>query len=466
MPDFDEFLIEKVTPVVNKVVEICNDLNGAIDDIKDAAAIVVGAFKVDVDLDDAKEVDAVILALQKADGSFPTKAEVEALDAKATAADKALTKARKALASAMEKKYVALEVVEDKLAVKEGGEAPAQLEAFNTALGELRGAAGEMKVVLVVKSAGVGGIETVHAGLEVPIFASEDADTPTWEPVGVLHMAKSNCAKALFGAEQSVASSLGNLAKAVKDARELKVEIDFELKRKKVVVKMTDPEGDKPEDLDDKKAAVKKAAATANQQLFKLFKSARNANGDVGLAKAVVILIESFKKRAATLAKDNSKQLTEIIKFDPKFDFGLECVEFDIGMKIALADWEDMNGKETLNKLLPAPAKLVYKAIEDLVENVKEKMIPNFKELAELVEELVGSVEEVFADPVDKIKAAFGETDDMFAIPKAAANAALNAKTVAMEPIKIISTFKDSIVRVKDEFGAAFEEAKTLLAAE
>jgi hypothetical protein len=111
--EFDEFLIDKVTPVVNKVVTIVNELNGCVDSIKDAAAVVQGAFKVDVET--GKERDAIILALQKADGTWPSAAEVTALDASAVAADKAFTKARKALEKQTEASYAKLDVVEDKL---------------------------------------------------------------------------------------------------------------------------------------------------------------------------------------------------------------------------------------------------------------------------------------------------------------------------------------------------------------
>uniref|UniRef100_A0A7R9VV16 Uncharacterized protein n=2 Tax=Chlamydomonas euryale TaxID=1486919 RepID=A0A7R9VV16_9CHLO len=546
VPVFDDFLFDKVTPVVNKVVDICNDLNGALDDIKDAGSAVAGAFRANVSINGVKATDTVVLALQKADGTFPSKEEVVSLPDTAKAADKKLSAARKVLVKEMEAKYVALQVVDDQLAVGEGAEAPAALATFNAALEELRGAIGaEMKLVVVVKPAGVGGADSLRASLEAPVF-SKDGEI-TWTPAGVLAVAQSNSAKALFAAEQSVGTALAKLSTAVKAARDAKIKVDLELSRKNLKAKMPeakrkrkakgkgkgksksksmsmsmfggggDGEGEgegeaeaeaeeepeaeaeaeeeaEPEAeaeaeaegegegegkaakadtkidaeaeaiAEDKKDAVRKAVTTLNQQLFKLCKAARNATTDVNLAKAFVLLMTSFKERGMELAKSNGKEFRDVLSFAPKLDFGMDGVEFDFGVKLDIDGFRDLSGKETLQKLLPGAGKLVLKAIEDMIVDVKEKMIPKFKELAELIEELVGSVGEVFSDPMDKIKEAFGNVDDMFAIPKAVAAAGLNAKTVAVEPIRVISTFKDTMVRVKDEFSAAFEETKAIMA--
>jgi hypothetical protein len=476
VPVFDEFLIGKVAPVVNKVVEIVNELNGSVDSIKDAGAIVQGAFKVDIDIAGATERDAVILALQKADGTWPTAAEVSALDAAVTTADKALTKARKALEKETESSYAKLTVAEDKLSSEA---APGAMEGFNTALAAMRTAVGaEYKIVLVVKNAGVGGAESVRADLEVPVYASDDSD-PTWEPVGVLAMAKSKSAKALFAAQQSVATAISKLGAPVAAAREAGIEVAFEMQGRRIIAAMTGgeeketPSEDAEERKADEKAAEKadaakdsvtKATIAVNQQMFKLFKFARNAAGDVNLAKSLVILFEAFKKKATTMAKAAGKDVAGLIKFEPKIDFGMDGCEFDLGLSVNLDGYEGLSTKETIEKLLPGPAKLVYAAVEDMINHAKDKMIPDFKELAEQVEELVGSVGEVFDEPMDKITEAFGEDGDMFAIPKAAANAAMNAKTVAVEPIKILNTFKNSILAVKDEFSESFTEIKALLA--
>ncbi|KAG1666648.1 hypothetical protein FOA52_005858 [Chlamydomonas sp. UWO 241] len=476
VPEFDDFLIGKVTPVVNKVVTIVNELNGCVDNIKDAAAVLQGAFKVDVET--GNERDAIILALQKADGTWPTAAEVTALDASAVAADKTLTKARKALETQTESTYAKLEVVEDKLSSEAP---PAGMEGFNAALAALRTAVGDAyKVVLVVKHAGAGGTESVRADLEVPVFATPDANA-TWEPVGVLTMAKSKSAKAIFAAQQSVATALSKLNAPVKVARDAGVVVAFELQGRKVVAVMTggeekeEPSDDSDERKADEKAfekadaakdSVRKAVSAVNQQLFKLFKYARNAAGDVNLAKAVVILVEAVRTKAMSIAKTAGKDAAgSVLKFSPKLDFGLDGVEFDLGLGVNLDGYEDMDTAATIAKLLPGTAKLVYTAIMAMIAHVKDKLIPDFKELAELVEELISTVGDVFSDPTDKITAAFGgSTDDMFAIPKAAANAAMNAKTVAVEPIQILNTFKNSIVMIKDEFSASFVEIKAIAA--
>ena len=52
------------------------------------------------------------------------------------------------------------------------------------------------------------------------------------------------------------------------------------------------------------KSTIRKAVSTANSQLFKLFKAARNANGNINIAKALVALFESLKKKVASLGPD------------------------------------------------------------------------------------------------------------------------------------------------------------------
>ena len=101
----------------------------------------------------------------------------------------------------------------------------------------------------------------------------------------------------------------------------------------------------------------------------------------------------------------------------------------------------------------------------DAVLKIKDEviaLIPKFKPLAEGITELVKKAPEVFDTETmqDKIKEAVG--DDMFAIPKKMAAAAGNLKTVTVEPIKIVKTMADTLVRLKDEFSAAITEVKTM----
>jgi hypothetical protein len=135
------------------------------------------------------------------------------------------------------------------------------------------------------------------------VYASDDSD-PSWEPVGVLAMASGKSAKACFAAQQSVAAAIAKLAGPVKTAREAGVEVAFVLQGRRLIPEMTG--GEEPEGLeagsdeakeaekaadkaDDAKVAVRKATIAVNQQMFKLFKFARNAAGDVNLAKVRAI---------------------------------------------------------------------------------------------------------------------------------------------------------------------------------
>jgi hypothetical protein len=75
MPKFDHFLIDVEAPV-NTAVDLINDVNGIIDGLKDAVAMVVGAYKVDIQI--GVDHDTVLLAIVKAaDGAYPTPEEVD-----------------------------------------------------------------------------------------------------------------------------------------------------------------------------------------------------------------------------------------------------------------------------------------------------------------------------------------------------------------------------------------------------
>jgi hypothetical protein len=75
IPRFDHFLIDVEAPV-NSAVDLINDVNGIIDGLKDAVAMVVGAYKVDIQIG-VKDHDKVLLTIVKAaDGSYPSPDEV------------------------------------------------------------------------------------------------------------------------------------------------------------------------------------------------------------------------------------------------------------------------------------------------------------------------------------------------------------------------------------------------------
>ena len=269
-----------------------------IDDIKEAAITVCGGFKVDVALEGATEHDKVLLQLTKAaDGTLPSPDEVAKLlaDAKIAKADADVSKARKALYKELEGAHAALKLEADLVA---SDAAPGSLAAFNTALGALRTALGAtFKIAVVVKAAGHGGAASVRFDMTKAVFVG---DKHTQELVSVLDVAKTKEAKNVFAAEQAVADALAGLSKAVKAAEEAGVTTTFALKKKKLVPTF-EGDGEDAAVAADKKAAVRKAVSASNSQLFKLFKAARNANGTINTAKALVALFDSLKKKVMGL---------------------------------------------------------------------------------------------------------------------------------------------------------------------
>lgn len=421
-----------------------------------------GAFKVTVVLDGAKESDAVLLQLQKADGSLPTAEEVKKLEEgpAVKTADTALSKARAALTQEMQSSYIGMKEMSNLLAA----DAPyPAMEPFNTALTGMRAAVGPaFQVVLTLKCAGSGGAECVRVDVVKPHFADADSESFELRPVTLLDAAKSMTAKDLFNSESSLAEANGALTKAVRACEATGCTVDFSLKKKKLAAKFTGGEGD---ELADKKAAVRKAMSAANSQLFKLFKASRNSHGVINLTKALVALLASFKTKAEDLAKKAGKTLKDIIVINPSIKFDAEGeVEFDLGIKINLPEYEGQDWKEILMHLLPGPAKLLLTALLGMKDKIVE-LFPRFKELAEQVQELVQKAEEVFKQPGEQIKEAFGEeNNDPFAVPKALAAATGNLKTVSIEPIKIVKVFSDTIIRVNDEMSSAVAEIKVSFA--
>ena len=258
----------------------------------------------DVALEGAKEHDKVLLQLTKAAGGpLPTPEEVTKLagDAKVASADKELAKALKNLYKDLEGSYAPLKAEADVLT---SASAPSSLAAFNTALGALRTAVGaDFKVTVAVKSAGAGGSPCIRVSVDKAVFADANhSDKYTMEAVSLLDVAKSKEAKNIYAAEGAVAEALAGLTKAVKAAEASGITTSFELKKKKIVPKLEgEGEGD---DVEAKKAAVKKAASAANSQLFKIFKASRNASLTVNVAKALVAVFEALKKKVTSLGPD------------------------------------------------------------------------------------------------------------------------------------------------------------------
>jgi hypothetical protein len=275
-----------------------------IETIKDAAVIIYGGFKVDIELEGATEHDSVLLQLTKADGSLPAAADVKKFDTKAMKADAALAKARKALYKELESSYVSLIVQGELLSA---ASPPPSMAAFNTSLGELRTAVGaDYKVSLLVKAAGKGGAATVRFDISKAVFADPNSEHYQLEPVSVLDIAASSQAKNIFEAEKAVADSIAGLTQAVATAEEAGVTTTFELKKKKLIPTLTGREGD-AEAVDaaaDHKAAVRKAVSSVNSQLFKLFKSARCANGDINITTALVAVFKALQQKIVSLGPE------------------------------------------------------------------------------------------------------------------------------------------------------------------
>ncbi|GAX73948.1 hypothetical protein CEUSTIGMA_g1398.t1 [Chlamydomonas eustigma] len=454
VPEFDEYLDGSLAPPVNKLIDLINDINGDIETIKDAAIIVCGGFKVDIELEGATEHDSVLLQLTKADGTLPAADDVKKLMTTAGKADASLAKARKALYKELEAAHVPLSVQAELLAA---ASPPSSMAAFNTSLGELRTAVGaEYKVSLLVKSAGKGGASAVRFDISKAVFSDPNSEHYVLEPVTVLDVAASSQAKNIFEAEKVVADSIASLTKAVATAEGAGVTTTFELKKKKLVPTMTVGEGD-ADAAADLKAAVRKAVSSVNSQLFKLFKSARGANGDINLTTALVAVFKSLQQKIASLGPEALKA----VAISPTVKISDEGVDFDLGLKLKLPNFEDKGWLEITKSLLPGKASVVLDAVLSVKDTIIA-MLPEFKELSESVQDTVQKAEEVFENPTEKVQEAFKDNSDPFAIPKAVAAAAGNLKIATTEPLKIITVMKETLQSMNDEMLVAFQEAKKI----
>lgn len=162
-------------------------------------------------------------------------------------------------------------------------------------------------------------------------------------------------------------------------------------------------------------------------------------------------------------------RLQDLIKISPGFKVGLPEeggapeVNFDWGLKINLPDVEDLDAMDALRKLLPSAAMLVIDAVLAVKDKLM-KLLPEFVTLAKLIMETVSEAENVFSDPMTKIKEAIGDDLDMMKLGKMGAAATGNLKIVTTEPVKVVKTLKDTIVRLSDELSGAAEEVKAAFA--
>lgn len=260
VPAFDKYLKKQIEPTVNKVVDIVNTINTCIDDIKDAATIICGGYKVEVDVK-GKSADAVAVTLTKPDGTYPTAEEVDTLtkDAKVKAADDALSKALKALKAAMEKKYVKLKLDPTNNVATDDAAPPAEIAAFNKALGDLRTAVGaNYKVVVGHKAAAVPGAAAVRVSIKKFSFPKPDSSEYKATDCQLLDLFKSKEAKTLYNAELAIAEAMAGVTKAIKAAEEAGVKVTLTYKNKKVAASFGEGKGKKGAAA---KGGAKKAAA-------------------------------------------------------------------------------------------------------------------------------------------------------------------------------------------------------------
>uniref|UniRef100_A0A7S0X0N4 Uncharacterized protein n=1 Tax=Chlamydomonas leiostraca TaxID=1034604 RepID=A0A7S0X0N4_9CHLO len=229
---WDRFL-NKVEKPVNVVVDIVNAINGVVDDVRDATAIVVGAYRVDLAFSNVKDHDRLLLSLAKADGTpfTPEEIKAKAKDKKVSAADKKLCVARDAVHKAF---LTGLKMNATGDALEEAGADP-KAKAFNDTLAALRTALGaDWKVAFKLEPAGAPGKQGVRAKLAKPKFEKPDSDTYTLLPITLLDIAATKDAKAIFTAEETVAKTAAAFAKALADCPEGSYKLA--VKKKKIFV--------------------------------------------------------------------------------------------------------------------------------------------------------------------------------------------------------------------------------------
>ncbi len=76
IPKFDDFAACVADPC-NTLIEISNTINDVITDVQDTAALVSGAYRLQLETG-AKDHDKVLVNFTKADGTYATGAEVRA----------------------------------------------------------------------------------------------------------------------------------------------------------------------------------------------------------------------------------------------------------------------------------------------------------------------------------------------------------------------------------------------------
>lgn len=309
---FDDFFANASAPL-NSLVDMNNDVNGALNEVKAAVAKILNAYTVEVHL--GKDTDTVRMDVLNKQGAVAQVKDVQDLlknpPEGLLVADTDLSMAAKTLREALEKAPG-----ENSLAVSEAGGVTTasqdpgvksavenyteKVKAFRAELDKLGG----FSVRLRVEAADQGSERTMKASLKK--FADPDADEPESVPVTFLDVLRAKGSPEILSASACVEEKAKALARELKK-EELKEEAVVVETRKLAVPKYTGKELNTKRDYQT-------SVVNCNSALFKLSKHCMVVNGEVGIAQAVKEVVKSIKdealKAAKTTAIDSAKVRT------------------------------------------------------------------------------------------------------------------------------------------------------------
>lgn len=302
---FDDFFANASAPL-NSLVDMNNNVNGALNDVKTAVARILNAYTVEVHV--GKDTDTVHMDVLNKGGAVVQLKDVQDIlknpPADLLKADTDLSKAAKALREALEQADG-----ENLLNISEAGDVTAvtldskvkdavgkyteQLKAFQAELSKLGG----FSIKLRVEKADPTSEKRMKTSLIK--FADPDAENPELVPVTFLDVLRAKGSTEILSATNCVEE------KAKVLAGELKKE---DLKKEETVV------------VETRKLAVPKFAGkeltakrdyqtslmNCNSALFKLSKMCMVVNGEVGIAQAVKEVVKSVKDEALKASKDTA----------------------------------------------------------------------------------------------------------------------------------------------------------------
>eukprot|EP00798_Chlamydomonas_sp_ICE-L_P003308 gene3309-13335_t len=447
IPSLDEYLSKVETPV-NTVIELSNSINECIDDVRDAVAAVVGALRIELDISGAVSHDTFYLSVAKADGYVASKDELKELFSKdaVKAADDALASATKTFYNL---KPSGLGAAGDALVGENTESVNKAIEGLKTALGD------GYKVTVMASASLANSAAAVSARVMKPYFeaGAEDYSLKTASFSDILSSGES---KAISSAQMGVAEATSSLAKAIKEAEGKGITVDCETKKKKILIKMEGGEGDEAAAC---KTAVKSALSSANSSIFKLFKACANAQGDVNLTRAIIVLVESLIDNIAKLATGEAKDaIKKAIKLKTDISLSEEGeFMFDFDIEINLPDFEGRQWTE----LLTAPAKCIYNTIMEC----KDKLVESFATFTEISEQLNAIIEG--APGKDELKTEMEEkfkNDSPMVLMKTMSKVTGNLSVASNSP-KTLKVFISTGNRIYMDLDAGIKEVQKILEA-